>query len=312
MAALPFAVALLLSAALAAVLPPPGPPGPPVGCDAGAGPGAAVLAVRHINEHHKHGFKFQLQEILSSDFQQVPGGCDVVLNVKLAQTECHFTNPKPHDRCHLFRQDERSAGATCTVALSVKSGTAAVTKHRCATGPEPTNEEMSWICPGCPGLLPLDDPTGSEAAREAVIKFNRESKLQNYFTLLEVAHVTIEYIPASGTMTLLKLALVETTCPREAGDALASCTPLCPDRANHYFCSTTYYNLPEVVGELVCELYLPKNSTQLAAGEPEPACGPLFHQSPEASACKAQLSDPDPSVHHICPYPLEVTNLISK
>ncbi|XP_061635753.1 antihemorrhagic factor cHLP-B-like [Phyllopteryx taeniolatus] len=313
MAARPFAVVprcvaalavVVVAAAVVVVVLAPVPPWPVTCADGGAAE-AAILGVRHINEHHKHGFKFRLQEIVSSDYRQVPGGCDVVLSVKLVQTDCHVTNPKAHDRCDVFRQDERGAGATCTVELSVTSGVAAVTRHQCATRPDPSNEEMSWICPSCPGLLPLDDPTGAVAAQEAVIKFNRESKRRHYFTLLEMAHLTIEYIPSSGTMTLLKLALVETTCPREATHTFAPCTPLCPDRANHFFCSTSYYNLQEVLGELVCELYLPKNSTRLPAGEPEPSCGPLFHRSPEASACKAQLSDPDPSVHHICPFPLK-------
>lgn len=59
-----------------------------------------------------------------------------------------------------------------------------------------TNEEMVTICPNCPALLALDDLTAVEVVKDAVVKFNRERKHLNYFTLMEVAQVT------KGVMTV--------------------------------------------------------------------------------------------------------------
>ncbi|XP_061680857.1 alpha-2-HS-glycoprotein-like [Syngnathoides biaculeatus] len=263
---------------------------------------AARLGVQHINGKHKHGFRFKLQEVQSNKYQQVSGGCHIDVNVKLVQTKCHVTNPKPDDQCELWRRDERGAVATCSIEFWVMWGVAKVTRHECTTRPELTNEELVTVCPTCPKLLPLDDPTAVKAVNDAVVKFNRESKYENQFSLMEVAHVTMGSVATIGMITSLKFALVETTCPR---NTFVSCTPRCPDRAHHVFCQTFYYNLYRQVGELDCELYLPKNPGPYPTDLPEPVCSPLFHQSPEACVCKERLNYPDRTLHHICPFPLK-------
>ncbi|XP_061538781.1 alpha-2-HS-glycoprotein-like isoform X3 [Phycodurus eques] len=241
----------------------------------------------------------------SSKRFKFPGGCHIDVNVKLAETKCHFTDPEPLDRCRLWRLNERGAVATCSVEFWVMRGAAKITRHECTTRPEHTNEELMTICPSCPKLLALDDPTGASAVDAAATAFNRDGRRRNYFTLMEVARLTEEYVASVGTITWLAFALVETTCPREATSGFAACTPRCPDRANHVFCQTSYYNVHRQVGELSCETYPPKNSAALPAGEPEPVCRPLFHQSAEACVCQARLKKPDAAVHHICPFPLK-------
>ncbi|XP_061680851.1 alpha-2-HS-glycoprotein-like [Syngnathoides biaculeatus] len=276
-----------------------------VTCDKESEAAAASLGVQHINREHKHGFRFKLEVVQSSKYQQVSGGCHIDVNVKLAQTKCHFTNPKPDDQCELWRLDERGAVATCSIEFWVMWGVAKVTKYECTTRPELTNEELETVCPVCPKLLPLDDPTAVEAVHDAVVKFNRETEQKNYFTLLEVAHVTVESVATIGAITSLKFALVETTCRRGARNTFIPCTPRCPDRAHHVFCQTAYYNLHRQVGKLECELYLPKNPGPYPTDVPEPVCRPLFHQSPEACVCKERLKYPDHAIHHICPFPLK-------
>ncbi|XP_077566603.1 antihemorrhagic factor cHLP-B-like isoform X2 [Stigmatopora nigra] len=265
---------------------------------------AANRSVRHINKHHKHGFKFKLQEVQNSKYQQFTGGCHIDVNVKLVQTKCHFTNPKPHQQCEVWPRDQPGAMASCSVEFWVMWGMAKITKYDCTTRPERTNDEVQMICPACPKLLPLDDPIGLKAVEQAVRLFNQKSERQSYFTLLEVARLTSWNEVTIGTVTWLKFALVETMCPRETMKTL-TCTPRCPNRAHHVFCQTAYFNAHNQVGELDCEVYPPKNVTPLPEGEAEPVCGPLFHQSPEACVCKSKLKNPDMSIHHICPFPLK-------
>ncbi|XP_061540899.1 alpha-2-HS-glycoprotein-like [Phycodurus eques] len=298
-----FVVLLWCAAALPGLLAAPSLPA--VTCDKESVAVAASLGVQHINRKHKHGFRFKLQVVQSSSYQQVSGGCHIDVNVKLVQTKCHFTNPKPDDQCELWRLDELGAVATCSIEFWVMWGVAKVTRHDCITRPELTNEELVTICPYCPKMLPLDDQTAVKAVHEAVVKFNRESKHKNDFTLMEVAHVTMGSVTTIGTITLLKFALVETTCPRGARNTFVACTPRCPDRAHHAFCQTSYYNLHRRVGELKCELYLPKNPGPHPTDVPEPVCRPLFHQSPEACVCKARLNNHNQAIHHICPFPLK-------
>ncbi|XP_057697774.1 antihemorrhagic factor cHLP-A-like [Corythoichthys intestinalis] len=278
---------------------------PALNCSKDSDAALASLGVKHVNAKHKHGFRFKLEEVQSSKYYLVSGGCHVTVNVKLVQTKCHFTNPKPADQCEVWLREERGAVATCSIEFWVMWGMAKVTKRECTTIPELSNEEMATICPRCPVLVSLDDPTAVEAVHYAVVKFNRENKNPNYFTLMEVAHVTTGYFESIGTVTWIKFALVETSCPRGARNTFVPCTPRCADRANHLFCQTTYYNSYGQLGEIDCELYPPKNPTSYPTGVPEPVCRPLFHQSPEACVCKAQLNRPVPAIHHICPFPIK-------
>ncbi|XP_077390498.1 alpha-2-HS-glycoprotein-like [Festucalex cinctus] len=264
----------------------------------------AAVAVQHINWQHKHGYKFKLDEILSSNYLQVPGGCHLDVSLKLVQTKCHFSNPKPHQQCVPFKMHERGAVSTCDVRLAVASGKVTVSKHLCATRPDPTNAELNKICPDCSDLLALDDPRGLKAAHQVVLKFNREGKHRNFFTLMEITHLRSGYINPWGSHTSLALALVETDCPREAENTFARCAPLCPDDAAHVFCQVSYLDRQEEITSLDCETYPPQKSG--SAPVSGPACRLLFHQSPEAFACKAQLGINKPVVHHICPFPLLV------
>ncbi|XP_057698213.1 antihemorrhagic factor cHLP-B-like [Corythoichthys intestinalis] len=269
---------------------------------------AARFAVHVINAQRLHGFKFKLVELVSSKYQKdLWGVCYIALKVKLLQTKCHFTNPKSHERCDLFRPDERGAAATCDVKLYVMGRVGTVTRYNCVTKPEPSNKVLAQICPGCPTLSPLDDPTALKAAREATLRFNRDGKRRNYFALMEVAQVLTGYIVHTGTITWLQLVLVETMCLREDGlrNRNVNCAPRCPDKATYYYCLTDYDEVKEVLGDLDCDSYS-KNPRPTAPDAWEPTCQ-LFNQSPKASACKAQLNDPNPdkSVHHICPFPLK-------
>ncbi|XP_061540837.1 alpha-2-HS-glycoprotein-like [Phycodurus eques] len=277
------------------------PSSPAVTCGEDGAAAAASLAVRHINEHQKHGFKFKLEEVQSSNIEQYPGGCHIDIDVKLKQTGCHVTNPKPVDQCEVMMLSERGAVATCSSKLNVMGGVATVASHQCATRPEMTNSEMVTMCPDCPGLLPLNDETGVKAVQEAVKKFNRESNHQHYFALMEISLLTSGYIPSIGMNTWATFALVETTCPKNSKITHEACTPRCPDRAHHAFCKTSYTSSDRQVGDLVCEVYAPKNTEPLPPGAQEPACGSF--QSPEASGCTAQPSDREPEIHRICPFP---------
>ncbi|XP_077389917.1 alpha-2-HS-glycoprotein-like [Festucalex cinctus] len=300
--------ALLLCCAVAAPGLQGAPTSPALACSADSQEAAARLAVRHVNEHHKHGYKFKLldPDTVNSNFQQQADGCHIDVTMNLLQTNCHVTNPKTEDQCEFMMDSERPAAATCTSKLTVTGGVATVTRHTCVTKPEPSNAEMPMICPDCPSLLPLNDENGVKAAQEAVKKYNRESNHAHYFTLMEISKLTSGYIPSVGMMTWINFVLVETTCPKHSRIVPEACTPRCPDRAHHAYCKVSYSHSTGQLGDLTCELYQPKDSSPLPADQQEPVCPALFHHGPEMSVCEAQLSTREPAVHQICPFPLAV------
>ncbi|XP_057698214.1 antihemorrhagic factor cHLP-B-like [Corythoichthys intestinalis] len=268
---------------------------------------AARFAVHVINDQRLHGFKFMLVEIMNSKYQKdVWGVCHIALKVKLLQTKCHFTYPKSHEQCDLFRPDEGGTAAICDIKLSLIRGVSTVNRYNCITRPEPSKEVLAQICPSCHIMHSLDDPTALKAAQEATLRFNRDGNRRNYFALMEVAKVEIGYIFHTGKITLLQLVLVETVCLREDGisNRYVNCAPRCPDKATYYNCYTDYDKF-KVLGDIDCDSYS-KNPKPGPPDAWEPTCE-LFIQSPKASACKAQLNypNPDKSVHHICPFPLK-------
>ncbi|XP_054646057.1 antihemorrhagic factor cHLP-B-like [Dunckerocampus dactyliophorus] len=268
--------------------------------------GAAVnLAIRHINEHHHHGYKFKLGEIQGHKYEKVGEGCNIDLQLMLFETKCHFTNPKAAEDCEMWEMGERGASASCTSMLSVQDGIATVTRHQCTTQQAMSNEDMFLTCPDCPSMMSLNDPDVMRVVAEAVQKYNQESNHQHYFALLEVGRALSAYIPSLGMVTYPKFALVETNCPKGSRIAPEACVPRCPDRAQYAMCGTSYSTINGVKSP-ECELYPAKNSAPLGPGEVEPVCASSFHQSAEATTCRTQMTNNDPALHHICPFPLAV------
>nr|XP_061790309.1 alpha-2-HS-glycoprotein-like [Nerophis lumbriciformis] len=278
-----------------------------VTCDDDGGAAAASLAVRHINEHHKHGYKFKLDAPPASNFQQGPDGCQIDLLLKLRQTKCHVSNPKSHEDCEVMSLGDRGALATCNSRVDVIGGVATVISHNCDTKAENTNAEMVLICPDCPSLSPLDDETGVKAVQAAVKNYNQQHNHQNYFRLMEISQLTSYYIPGMGTFMSLEFALVESVCPKDSRIVLETCEARCPDRAHHAFCKTTYNIIGGEFGNLECELYLPKDISPLADGQTEPTCV-LFHDSQEDAACHHHVSSQQKEIHQICPFPPDVSH----
>ncbi|XP_057698211.1 alpha-2-HS-glycoprotein-like isoform X1 [Corythoichthys intestinalis] len=281
---------------------------PPVTCVDDAGAAATILAVQHINEHHKHGYKFKLEETQASNFQQGSDRCHFDLLLKLRQTKCHVSNPKSHEDCEVMTRTDRGALATCNSKVEVVGGVAHVVSHNCDTKAEFTNAEMAMTCPDCPGLTALDDETGAKAAQAAVKKYNQQNNHLHYFGLMEISQLKSFYIPSptGGTFLRLEFALVETVCPKDSRIAQEACEARCPDRAHHAFCKTRYRIIGGEVGDLDCELYLPKDITPLADGQTEPTCV-LFHNSQEDAACHHGTNQ-QKEVHQICPFPPAVSH----
>ncbi|XP_061894710.1 alpha-2-HS-glycoprotein-like [Entelurus aequoreus] len=265
---------------------------------------AANFSVRHIDEHHQHGYKFKLGEIQGHKYEQTAEGCNIDLQLALRETRCHVTDPKAVEDCEVLEMGEGGAAANCTVMLTRHLTGTTVTRHQCTTTPAHSSDDM-MMCPDCPRMRALNDPAVAKAVHVAMLKYNQESNNRHDFTLLEVGRVLSGYIPSVGMMTYPKFILVETRCPKYIRIAPEACTPRCPHRAQHAVCSTSYSSKTGVASPQ-CELFPAKDSTALGPGEVEPRCGPSFHQSPEGAACTSQLTNNDPALHPICPFPLAV------
>ncbi|XP_078114218.1 alpha-2-HS-glycoprotein 1 [Sander vitreus] len=165
----------------------------------------------------------------------------------------------------------RAVMANCTVKMSIRNTDTNITKYECDTRQEKTNLEMVRICPDCPTLQPLNSTEGLKYVNEAVSKFNQNTTNQHYYILKEVGRIRLGYMFSAGMAYYAEFALVETNCPMGSRINPEACKPLCPDRAHHAFCKSTYFRSTGLQS-VECEFYPPSNTTALGPGEQEPVC----------------------------------------
>ncbi|KTF91965.1 hypothetical protein cypCar_00026451, partial [Cyprinus carpio] len=71
---------------------------------------ATLAAVRFINDHHRHGYKFKFVSLDSRSADEKTDPCGVILGITLEETECHIVNPKPLDQCNTRMETETRYG----------------------------------------------------------------------------------------------------------------------------------------------------------------------------------------------------------
>ncbi|XP_034084852.1 alpha-2-HS-glycoprotein-like [Gymnodraco acuticeps] len=308
--------ALLLLLCCTALLCSAAPAVGPVTCREDGGAAAARMAAHHIDENHDHGYKFKLSEIKGSKVEQVHGGCKIQLQLDLMETTCHNINPMHFEDCVIRDVTDWEVMANCSVSMSVRSGDARVTNYHCDTRKVLTHREMAGICPDCSHLISLHDPDGMKSVKEAVQIVNGNTNNQNYFILKDVGRIVIGSILGSNLFYAAAIALVESHCPMGSSILPEVCRPLCPDRARHAFCHSTYL-ISKGLDSVQCDYYPPKNSTALGDGEQEPICSPgdAVRLPPPPAVCycrRPQEERPlhsfhcqgsDAEIHPICPWP---------
>uniref|UniRef100_H3C5X1 Cystatin domain-containing protein n=1 Tax=Tetraodon nigroviridis TaxID=99883 RepID=H3C5X1_TETNG len=138
---------------------------------------ASDLAVQHINQHHRHGYKFSLDDVSEAQLERVAGGVASSCSAPEGD-DVSRGRPQRAPGVRSRMMGERAVVANCSVLITVKDDNATVSRYDCQTRQEMTNREMMRMCPDCPTLLPLDDPKGLEAVQEAIFLFAVNSSLQ--------------------------------------------------------------------------------------------------------------------------------------
>ncbi|XP_070765096.1 alpha-2-HS-glycoprotein 1 [Enoplosus armatus] len=314
----------------------------PVTCNGDSGAAAARLATFHINEHHDHGYKFRLIESQGNKVEKVGNGCNIELQLNLLETTCHVVNPKHFEDCEIRQEHAMAVRANCSVLMTVKNSEAKVTKYECGTQQANTDMDMMMMCPDCPKLIPLNSPEGLKSVHESMKIANQNTSCQHHYVLQEVGRITSGYIMMAGMFYYAEFALVETHCLMGTKIIPETCIPLCPDRAHHALCRSTYSNT-NGLSATECEFYPPSNTTPLGPGEEEPVCrafhhpphphgapphagsggppphgqGPphgqerlehgtpfnVFHPLQPFHSCHGFQTNSDPALHPICPWP---------
>ncbi|CAF91632.1 unnamed protein product [Tetraodon nigroviridis] len=195
---------------------------------------ASDLAVQHINQHHRHGYKFSLDDVSEAQLERVAGGVASSCSAPEGD-DVSRGRPQRAPGVRSRMMGERAVVANCSVLITVKDDNATVSRYDCQTRQEMTNREMMRMCPDCPTLLPLDDPKGLEAVQEAITEFNKNASNQRVFVLWEVGRISVWVRQFHRNELLLRVPAGGDPVPKPVQDPPQSLqAPVCPQSPSRF------------------------------------------------------------------------------
>ncbi|XP_018586568.1 alpha-2-HS-glycoprotein 2 [Scleropages formosus] len=201
-------------------------------CDSPEVEQAALIAQDYINSHHKHGYKFILNQIDEIKIIEKPdGGETYLMEVDLLETTCHVLDPTPLANCSVREKHLMHVDSDCDVALTKEKDVLTVKAYKCKTKPD-SREQM---CLGCIDMVHLNHTEGLDLVTESLIAYNTKSSDnpdQARFALLEVTRLSAQVV-GGGHRYFAEFAIVETNCTVNEKE---SCVFLNHTVARHGFC----------------------------------------------------------------------------
>ncbi|KAJ8278312.1 hypothetical protein GJAV_G00086270 [Gymnothorax javanicus] len=214
-------------------------------------------AVSEINDRHHHGYKHRLSKVLSHQLiEKERLECELKLELELEETKCHVVNPKPLKECKFRETEETKVKTNCNVTLRLAARKVEVLKALSCNSEPASAEELVATCPDCPTLLNLTDDQGLDSIKQALKKFNQESKDTVIFTVMQVGRLSTQYMML-GQSYFAEFPIVETNCSK--GKESEDCSPLCDSKARRGFCSSTVLGDGDVTVD--CEIYDAQDET---------------------------------------------------
>ncbi|XP_028650397.1 alpha-2-HS-glycoprotein [Erpetoichthys calabaricus] len=286
-------------------------------CDSPQVEEAAFAAVKHINSHHYHGYKYVLNRIEKVKMvDKFPHGETYILEMDLLETKCHILNPTPAEACPVRSRAETKVEGDCDVMLSHAAGQFSVIAYKCKSTPD-SAEDVMKLYPGQPMLLPLNDTNALQSVTHSLRKFNQVSNETAVFHLMEIGRMSSQVVASlTGPTYFSEFAIVETNCTDDVLDQ-SNCVPLSESTARHGFCSSSVSSVGLANEELIvnCDIYpaqgppifnvpaapLDPALSAVPLGPLEPA-GPVAPPGPDGNAASLLPAIPvvpaAPAVHH--------------
>ncbi|NWU62713.1 FETUA protein, partial [Pterocles burchelli] len=231
----------------------PAAPPAPLGCDDPESEAAAEEAVRYINGHSHHGYKFALNRI--ENIRVLPQGLNndiIFLELDLLETTCHILSPTPLANCTVRSFTQHAVEGDCDVKLQKLDGKLSVLASKCHSHAD-SSEDVLQVCPDCPLLASLNNTEVLAAVTAALNSYNSKTP-DAYLRLLEIGRAKIQYHPAH--VVSVEFAVAATNCSaKEAKDNVEACQLLPDDQSNFGFCTATMVTRPSQDLRVDCQLY---------------------------------------------------------
>lgn len=230
-------------------------------CEDASAKGAAKLALTKINHERKDGYSFDLLR-LSNVHMKPHGEAGVVfyLTLDVVETNCSVLIRDDSRTCVPRPVDQTPVYGQCKAAIYISKVHRVVRlyKYNCIVRPVPA-AKVAEQCPDCPTFIAKDDEMVQKTVSLALQKFNKESELSKYFSLLHVDRAT-----AGMAMMMyynVEFAIQETTCAKSTDAAeLDKCPKMECEFAHKGFCTASLYQQPGDKTDLSvdCEIFEPE------------------------------------------------------
>ncbi|XP_015227440.1 PREDICTED: fetuin-B-like [Cyprinodon variegatus] len=263
------------------------------GCNNPDAERVAEEALEQINQDRTDGYILTLNRLydLSHTPKQENGGSVYNLTIDVLETQCHIVSRKPWKQCKVRDISDIPVYGECQVSVQVDAQVK-LESYSCSLR-EVAATSIVHRCPDCPTAVNLNDPVIKETAKLSLQKFNKESRLANYFALENITKASSQWVV--GPAYFVEFTVLETECSKETDvSELNNCRPMNCQFAHKGFCTGSHVTLEETfnsgspVGDpesffrkhesvdVKCEIYEPQASTveeqahaQAASGHPD-------------------------------------------
>ncbi|XP_038606701.1 alpha-2-HS-glycoprotein [Tachyglossus aculeatus] len=206
-------------------------------CDDPEAEQAAAEAVRYINTHRQHGYKYALNQIEKvKTWQRRPFGEVFDMELDLLETNCHVLDPTPLENCTVRSLVDHAVEGDCDVKLLKLEGKFTVLFAKCDSSPD-SAEDVLKVCPDCSLLALLNDSAVTHAVEAALAKFNSENN-GSYFLLLEISRAKKVNLPPS---TVVEFVVGATDCAAKEVSDPAKCNVVVGPKQTGFCKASLFY-----------------------------------------------------------------------
>ncbi|MEQ2274790.1 hypothetical protein XENORESO_011343, partial [Xenotaenia resolanae] len=214
------------------------------GCNSADAERAGEEAVEQINRDKTDGYVLALNRLydLSHTSNQETGSSVYNLTIDVLETQCHTISRKPWKQCEVRGIGDIPVYGECQVSVQVDAQVK-LESYSCALR-EVAATAVVHVCPDCPTADNLNEPVIKETAKLSLQKFNKESRLANYFTLENITKASSQWV--IGPAYFVEFTVLETVCSKETDvSELAHCPPMNCQFAHRGFCTGSHMTLEE-------------------------------------------------------------------
>lgn len=234
-------------------------------------------ALAQINQDRTNGYILSLNRLY--DVSRTPGkeegGSLYKLTIDVMETDCHVFSRKHFKQCEVRSIGDVPVYGECELSVYVDTKVK-LQNYTCAIRQVPAIEVVN-VCPDCPTPDDINEPVVKDTVQLSLKRFNKESRLSNYFTLENITRASSQWVFSASYF--VEFTIVETVCSKNNTEAseVANCPPMDCPFAHRGFCSGSHVTQEEEFQvrlkpgektfenqeavEVKCEIYEPQAAT---------------------------------------------------